>query len=252
MRDTFVPYAPPSAVLAVIQFYRKRDVPPSVNVTNLQQIGVTESLAPRTMAALKFLNLLHDDGTTSDQFRAIRYANDDDYQQVLTGILEAAYKDVLDHIDLAKAGDRELNNAFIPFSPGAQRGRMITLFQALAKEAGWPLAVEPKASSPRAVPAKPSPKAKVKATDVPRTRPKGPDPIPPVSAVPELTSGSGLRLSVTDADLAALSEDDFDTVWSALGLLQKARRQAMNALQEMSDQTAKRKSTEASADKGGE
>jgi hypothetical protein len=238
MKETFAPYAPPSAVLSVIHFYRSRDVPASVTMTNLQQIGVTEALAPRTMAALKFLKLLRDDGTTTDQFRAIRFANNEDYQIVLAGILDAAYKEVLDHIDISKAGDRELNNAFIPYSPGGQRPRMITLFQALAKEAGWPLAVEPKASSPHGATTKPS--------RPPSPKPKGAGGGQASKTVPrqdeglEQNPGSGLRLSVTAADLDALSERDFDTVWSALGLLQKARRQSLKAAQEMATQAAAR------------
>jgi hypothetical protein len=231
MKNSFAPYAPPSAVLAVIHFYRNRDVPASVTLTNLQQIGVTEALAPRTMAALKFLGLLNEDGTTAEQFRAIRYANDTDYQQVLTGILEAAYREVLDHIDITAAGDRELNNAFIPFSPGGQRSRMITLFQALAKEAGWPLAVEPKSSSPRGAAGKSTGRTKPKVDSGNRTAKGGP--LGASADVPaEQNLGGGLRLSVTAADLDALSEQDFDTVWSALGLLQKARRQAMKAAEE--------------------
>lgn len=233
MKESFAPYAPPSAVLSIIHFYRSRDVPPSVTLTNLQQIGVTEALAPRTMAALKFLNLLREDGTTTEQFRAIRYASDEDYQKVLTGILEASYKAVLDHIDITSAGDRELNNAFIPFSPGGQRLRMITLFQALAREAGWPLAVEPKASSPRTGTAKP------RTTGKPKGRRGSAD---RASIKTETLGGqnadSGLRLSVTDADLDSLSEADFDTVWSALGLLQKARRQSLNAASEMARHAA--------------
>jgi len=243
MKDSFAPYAPPSAVLSVIQFYRNRDVPASVTLTNLQQIGVTEGLAPRVLAALKFLGLVREDGTTTDEFRAIRYASDDDYQQVLSAILEAAYKGVLDHIDLATAGDRELNNAFIPYSPGGQRSRMITLFQALAKEAGWPLAVEPKSSSPRAatIRSAPRPKTATRRSAGGRAESKATT----STGVPvDQNLGQGLRLSVTASDLDALSEQDFDTVWSALGLLQKARRQALKASQDMADAAAARRAAE--------
>jgi hypothetical protein len=186
------------------------------------QIGVTDGLVNRVMATLKFLGLVRDDQTTTEQFRAVRYASDDDYQKVLTGILEAAYKGVLDHIDLATAGDRELNNAFIPYSPGGQRSRMITLFQALAREAGWPLAVEPKASSPRPNTAKPrAPKVKTPRRHDVQTSGGG---SLNQETSHEGTAGSGLRLSVTESDLDALDEEEFDQVWDALGLLQKARR----------------------------
>jgi len=243
MKETFAPYAPPSAVLSVIQFYRRRDVPAAVTLTNLQQIGVTETLAARVLAALKFLNLLREDGTTTDEFRALRYASEDDYQTVLSGVLQAAYKGVLDHVDISTAGERELNNAFIPFSPGGQRPRMITLFQALAKEAGWPLAVEPKASSPRAITAKPVTRPKRPSGTEKHGR-GGAPPLRPDPGNLDQNLGSGLRLNVTAADLDALSEQDFDTVWSALGLLQKARRQSLKAAQDMADAAAARRVAE--------
>jgi len=248
MKESFAPYAPPSAVLSVIHFYRSRDVPASVTLTNLQQIGVTEALAPRVLATLKFLGLLREDGTTTDQFRAIRYATEQDYHQVLTGILEGAYKSVLDHIDIATAGERELNNAFIPYSPGGQRSRMITLFQALAKEAGWPLAVEPKASSPRGATARGPAGSKARNQGHSKARGIGanaPAPFVALDSLPEQNLGAGLRLSVTDTDLAALSEQDFDTVWSALGLLQKARRQSLRAAQVVAEAEAARANEEA-------
>jgi hypothetical protein len=243
MKETFAPYAPPSAVLAVIHHYKSKDVPASVTLTNLQQIGVTEALAPRTMNTLKFLGLVREDGTTTDAFRALRFATTDDYTKVLGSILEAAYKGVLDHVDLATAGDRELNNAFIPYSPGGQRPRMITLFQALAKEAGWSLAVEPKPSSPRATPTKSSPKPKAKET--PRSDAPALSGEATRDRLPEQNPSAGLRLSVTDADLDALSETDFDTVWSALGLLQKARRrQAQESFQSVARQALERRLAE--------
>lgn len=237
MKETFAPYAPPSAVLSVIHFYKNRDVPASVTLTNLQQIGVTEALAGRTMAALKFLGLLREDNTTTDQFRAIRYAKADEYQKVLTGILEAAYRGVLDHIDISTAGDRELENAFIPYSPGGQRARMITLFQALGQEAGWPMAVTPKASSPRVTSVKAAPKPKPKG--LPRGGAAGASTtILPSDGLSGQNPGSGLRLSVTDADLLTLNDQDFDTVWKALGLLQKAKRQSANDTQRLAQAIA--------------
>lgn len=244
MKEMFAPYAPPSAVLAVIHHYKSKDVPASVTLTNLQQIGVTEALAPRTMNTLKFLGLVREDGTTTDAFRALRFATTDDYAQVLGSILEAAYKGVLDHVDLATAGDRELNNAFIPYSPGGQRPRMITLFQALAKEAGWPLAVEPKTSSPRATPAKSSPKPKPREPRQSGTPPLSGE-ATPRDRLAEQNPSAGLRLSVTDADLDALEDTEFDTVWSALGLLQKARRrQSLEAFEEVARQALERRLAE--------
>lgn len=228
METKFAPYAPPAAVLGVIRHYRQRDVPERITVTNLMQIGVTESLVPRTVAALRFLGLLREDNTTTDQFRAIRFANEEDYQEVIGHVLDAAYKDVIDHIDVATATDREINNAFIPYSPGGQRPRMITLFLALAREAGWQVAASGQT--------KPTPsRTKETAPTKRRAKPDAlPPPPPPPREPPPVTSGA--LLSVTDADMAVLSEADLEAVWDALGLVVKARARAAR---ERSNQTAR-------------
>jgi hypothetical protein len=216
MATKFAPYAPPSTVLKVIRHYRSKDVPERISLTNLMQIGVTEALSNRTMAALRFLNLVREDETTTDEFRALRYASDDEYRSVLSGILNTAYKDVLDHISLESAGDRELNNAFIPFSPGGQRSRMISLFLALALEAGWTLLAPTKPASAQATPGT-------------QSRVRRPGAKREVIQKEEVPAGSGegvVAFGVTDTDLAALEEAEFDEVWAALGKLAKARARA--------------------------
>jgi hypothetical protein len=219
MTTKFAPYAPPSAVLRVIQHYRSRDIPEKITITNLMQIGVTEALANRTMAALRFLGLVREDETTTDEFRALRFASEDEYRNVLSGILNAAYKDVLDHINLESASERDLNNAFIPYSPGGQRSRMITLFLALAMEAGWTLLAPAKQSSPRAAP------DKVAAKSRQIRKPETPPPPPP-----SVTEGT-VAFGVTDSDLAALPDEEFDDVWAALGKLARARAKAARSPQ---------------------
>jgi hypothetical protein len=231
------PYAPPSAVLKVIRHYADRDVPERVSLINLIQIGVTEALAPRTYVALKFLGLLEDDGTTTDRFKALRYAKTDEYQEVFGGVLDAAYKDIIDHVDIGSATDTDIANAFRPYSPGGQRSRMITLFVALAREAGWSLdnvgptttvAAKPKTRAAR--PAKPIAKKQAAREDEPKIDP------PPTT---------GWRFGVTDADLAALPDGEFDAVWTALGKIAKARAQSLKAAQDMADAARKRMSEDA-------
>ena len=215
MVDTKVaPYAPPATVLGIIRHYRSRDVPERVTPTNLMQIGVTESLMSRTVAALRFLNLIREDMTTTDQFRALRYANDEDYQSVLNGILNESYKEVLDHLDVTTATEREINNAFIPYSPGGQRGRMITMFLALAREAGWEVAVSSKAPAARQKSDRRTPK--------PRIERKSED-LPPLSRTTDRPGSSVLLFGVTDADVAALDDAEFAEVWAALGKVARAR-----------------------------
>lgn len=225
MEPKLAPYAPPSAVLRVIRHYRLKDPPEYLTTTNLRQLGVTEALVNRTLVALKFLGLVREDGTTTDEIRALRYANDDEYQTVLGGILDAAYKEVFDHIDLESAGDRELNNAFIPYSPGQQRSRMITLFLELAREAGREIAVQAKPSASQS--AKPmASKVSVKLNSK-QVRQRARQQIQqPQQQAFEASPAGAVAFGITDADLAALPASEFDAVWTALGKLARARAEA--------------------------
>lgn len=229
MADTkFAPYAPPATVLGTIRHYRTFDPPEYLSTTNLRQIGVTESLLPRTVAALRFLNLVREDMTTTDQFRALRFADEDQYQTFLREMLNVSYKDVLDNLDLSTATERQINNAFIPYSPGGQRERMITLFLALAREAGWTIAATGKAGTPRTKPEKATRPRMTRMHDARRDRdPKTVTP-EPEQRHPN-TAASGLLFGVTDADIAALPEDEFDSVWAALGKIAKARAKVLTA-----------------------
>jgi uncharacterized protein DUF5343 len=190
-----------------------------VSLINLVQIGVTEALAPRTYVALKFLGLLEDDGTTTERFRALRYAKSDEYQEVFGRTLDAAYKDILDHVDVGEATDSDIANAFRPYSPGGQRDRMITLFVALAREAGWEL----RNVAPKVAQTKPKPKPKV--TRQAKAGKTGH--ITHRETQPERDPGSnpqnGFLFGVSDADIAALDEVEFAEVWAALGKVARAR-----------------------------
>jgi hypothetical protein len=225
MESKFAPYAPPATVLAVIRHHRKRDVPERISTATLQQIGVTESLIPRTVAALKFLGLVQDDLTTTEKFRSLRYAKDDDYEDTLGRILDDVYEDVLKVIELPTATEQEIENAFIPFSPGGQRQRMITLFLALANEAGWSAAVQAKPITPRLSSRKPE---KVPANHTPR---KASTTIDQTTVAPGATPyvprvEGTIAFGVTETDLAGLADEDFDAVWSALGKLARSRAEA--------------------------
>jgi hypothetical protein len=225
MPDTkFAPYAPLMTVLGTIRHYRRFDPPERLSTANLRVVGVSESLLPRTVAALKFLNLVRDDMTTTEQFRALRFADDEAYQTLLQGILNESYKDVLANLDLATATDTQISNAFIPFSPGGQRERMITLFLALAREAGWEIAATGKAGTVRSKADASRPRAaKARPSSQGRDTPKGRSEPEPRR---ENVARSDFLFGVTDADIAALPDDEFDDVWAALGKIAKARARA--------------------------
>ena len=54
--DGIAPYAPPKAVLNVLEQWRAKHVPTPITLDVLMKLGITESLAPRTHQALRLLD----------------------------------------------------------------------------------------------------------------------------------------------------------------------------------------------------
>lgn len=148
----FAPYAPASTVLTVVRHFRNRDVPERLTPTNLVQIGVSENLVGRVLRALQFLGLVDAGFGTTREFRAIPSATDEQYQEILGGLIRNAYADIFRLVDVANAPTEVLNNAFRPYSPAGQRERMVILFNELCREAGMRVSgteEEPKITAPR-------------------------------------------------------------------------------------------------------
>jgi hypothetical protein len=210
-----MPYAPPATVLQVIHHYEQRELPETVTDTQLGQIGVKPSVLVSVKQALVFLNLLREDNTTTDNFKALRFANDEERQRLFRDLVTGAYAEVVAVVtNLETASRGQLFNAFRPYSPASQHDRMITLFLALCQEAGIKIAQAPRQystqSSPR--PAQAAKKAErtgggVQFAEIPKHPP----------------APSGLLFGVTEADINALGDDEFDEVWAALGKVARAR-----------------------------
>lgn len=169
-------YGPPASVLSVIRTYRNREVPETITETTLTQLGIKDSLTRLVLRSLVFLGLLTEAGTTTEKFKALRYATDDNYTTVLSEIVTAAYLDIIAIAPPEVSTRPQLANAFRPYSPASQHDRMITLFLALCKEAGMAVAQPAKDSSTRpATGGVPKPKPKVKPATAPPT--PAPDPL---------------------------------------------------------------------------
>lgn len=136
MDENFAPYAPAKSVLAAIDRYRERGLPLPLSSGGLEQIGVPGTMAPRTMQALRFLDLIDGDGNKTETFDRLKLANSDEYQGQLAEVLRAAYLPVFSILDPATDGDGAIGDAFRRYEPSAQRTKMITLFRGLCQAAG--------------------------------------------------------------------------------------------------------------------
>jgi hypothetical protein len=132
--ETAMPYAPPATVMSVIQRHRQVAIP-QFDIATLQRIGVSDSLAPRTLQSLRLLGLVDDDGRPTDAFETLRKAATAEFHEVLESILRSAYSPVFAILDPTTASGEEVEDAFRHFVPSGQRSRMVTLFTGLLREA---------------------------------------------------------------------------------------------------------------------
>jgi len=131
-----VPYAPYANVLTIIRHARERDLKEPVTSRSITTLGVPEGNATRTIQALRFLNLLDEEGYLTETFKLLSNAPSDEYPGLLEQILRNAYPVVFNALTPATATDQQYVNAFRLYQPKAQRSRMIILFKGLCREAG--------------------------------------------------------------------------------------------------------------------
>jgi Family of unknown function (DUF5343) len=127
MKDGRGPYASKDSVVKVIEKNRQVGLQ-TVNLQKLQQIGVTESLAPRTLYALEALGFYDENGNITPEFDALRKAHDDEFKPRLAALLREAYAPIFEVIDPATASLTDVENAFRGFEPTGQIPRMVQLF----------------------------------------------------------------------------------------------------------------------------
>ena len=134
--DQPAPYAPASAVLDLVTRHRNKGLQSPVDADVLARSGISDSLIPRTLQALKMLDLLTEDGRPSDVLEGIRLAPESEYKQRLADWLTAAYADALAYVDPATDDEIAIRDAFRKYTPTGQQSRMVTLFMGLFTAAG--------------------------------------------------------------------------------------------------------------------
>ena len=145
------PYMPVNSVMIMIELYREKTIALPITTATIERAGVEASLARRTLAGMKQLDLLDEEGNPTDTFKKIKVAPTDQYQEVLAEWLREVYKPIFTYAD--PADPVEVKDQFRHYEPSGMRGRMVTLFLGLCSHAGLIDKVPPlprkRASSPR-------------------------------------------------------------------------------------------------------
>lgn len=134
------PYTTVTAATLVLDAWRDRGFGVPVTPDTLERVGVPESLARRTFQSFVTLELLHDDGTPTEQFQAFRATRgDEEYRSRLQAWLRGVYADVLQYADPSTDPYDRVTEAFRTYEPAGQRRPMAALLIGLWKYAGLPV-----------------------------------------------------------------------------------------------------------------
>jgi Family of unknown function (DUF5343) len=217
--DGTAPYAPTKSVIAVIERHRQVGLL-IVSTDTLMRMGIGESLAPRTVQAIRLLGLVDENGKPTSEFEAIRKAPTDQLPSLLAALIRDVYAPIFEVVDPTSASVSQLEDAFRGFTPSGQRPRMVSLFTGLMSYAGM-ISDVPK------TPTGPKPKVSTKTTSdskgrtgsrTPPAPPADPPPPPPpanngFAYAVKLESGGTINVSM-DVNLFTMSADDREYVMS--------------------------------------
>jgi hypothetical protein len=107
-----------------------------MDLPKLKSIGVTDALAPRTLASLVSLGFYDDKGQITPEFEALRVAPAAEYKPQFGELLRKAYSPLLEVLDPWTATRTDIEDAFRNFEPPGMRPRMVQLFEGLMIFAG--------------------------------------------------------------------------------------------------------------------
>ncbi len=234
------PYAPAANVVGVLERLRRINLPELIDTDLFRIAGVSEGAMGRVAYALRFLRLVEPSGRPTDRLRAIAKAPDEEWRDLLAGVVREAYAADFARIDPSQDTQPRIMSAFQRYEPRSQTMRMVMLFLGLCRAAGIPVLDAPRdrqMQAPNRVTVRPS-TARGQATAAPaRARASAPQspsqleqPVVPHALDPNLLFG------VTVQDIGSLPADEFEAVWGALGKIARARAQSLKAAQAMTDQ----------------
>jgi hypothetical protein len=249
------PYAATANVTAVLERSRKINLPERITPDFLAIVGIPGISRGRVMEALRFLRLIEESGRPSDLMKSYARAPDDEIRGLLASIVSDAYADDFTRVNPAEDAQPRIIAAFRRYQPRSQTQRMVMLFLGLCRAAGMQVLDAPRERQMQAQQTRSRSTARqaTARAAAPSAMGAGPStPAMPDQLGPIPSSPSPLLFGVTVDDIGALEPEQFTEVWSALGVIARARAMSLKAARSMAEQAATRREQEAQEDEPGQ
>lgn len=217
------PYAATANVVAVLRRTQTRNLPEVIDEDFYRLVDIPDVVFGRVREALRFLDMTGDDGRPTDRLRSLAGSEDEEFRTGLAAAIRDAYADDFGRIDPAQDTQPQIVSAFRRYQPRSQTARMVMLFLGLCREAGIPVLDAPRERTMRSS-SRPSTTTRPKASGAAASRSKN-GTAAPGRKPPAEPAAPGVLFGVTEADIGALDEDEFQEVWAALGKIARKRAQ---------------------------
>ena len=215
------PYAATANVMAVLERVRARNLPETLDNNFFRTAGISEIVIGRVRQALRFLDFIQEDDAPTDRLRA--YAEAGDARQILESAIRDAYRQDFKNTDPEADGQETILRAFQPYKPRSQTARMVMLWLGLCREAGIPVRDAPR-------------DRKMRPGANKRDSRRQPPPKTGITQHPRPTVSPHL-FGITEDDIAALDEQEFNEVWGAIGKVIRAKARAkQQPVEELNEQ----------------
>lgn len=215
------PYAAAANLASVLERVRRINLPATLDNDLLRVIGIPEASLARVIFALRFLRLIDATGRPTDVLRAIARASDDEYRELLAGVVREAYAADFARVDPAHDTQTQIESVFRRYEPRSQTMRMVMLFLGLCRMAGMPVVDAPRrrGMQTRATGMRPARTSPIPAPANPARRSS--------TTQPPLPATVGQTVSISVDDLALIDDQDaFDKAWAALGVVTRLTARA--------------------------
>lgn len=147
------PYGPVGPVVALLQRYRRTNLPDAVDKALLRSLGIGRSNESKVVNVLAYLGYVDPEGRPTGAFRDLQATTDEEFRRHLALRVRAAYAHVFDAVDLEGAGYEAVYRHFGRRHSVSLGDNMARTFVGLCREAGIP-APEPAKAAGAAGPAR--------------------------------------------------------------------------------------------------